>query len=200
MKGTRACGERVRGIAREYAGHAEACRGNSKTSRERHRERKGAARRLFPALPRWANFCRAYGADGSSRFDLRFRLERESTSSLGRQFVAASGNLQVRATRARGTRRGVARKLENIAGKTPRKVPSSLPPAGSQDKLALRAVFSRRFRAGSFMARLPSTPPLAGSQDKPFATALRASPSPPHSGKPALVACFRDSLAEARAR
>ena len=34
-------------IAREHAGHAEVWRGNSKTSRERHRDRFGAARRLF---------------------------------------------------------------------------------------------------------------------------------------------------------
>ena len=33
-----------------------------KGSRERHRERKGAARRLFPALPHRAKLCRAYGA------------------------------------------------------------------------------------------------------------------------------------------
>ena len=44
------------GITREHAGHAEVWRGNSKTSRERHRERNGAARRLFPALPRRAIF------------------------------------------------------------------------------------------------------------------------------------------------
>ena len=58
-------------IAREDAGHAEVWRGNSKTSRERHRDRflrachrqalriNGAARRLFPALPHRANLCRA---------------------------------------------------------------------------------------------------------------------------------------------
>ena len=41
----------------------------------------------------------------------------------------------------RGSRRGVAGKLENFAGKAPRSVPSSLPLASSLDKLALRAVF-----------------------------------------------------------
>jgi hypothetical protein len=31
-------------------------------SRERHRERGGASRHLFPALTGWAKLCRAYGA------------------------------------------------------------------------------------------------------------------------------------------
>jgi hypothetical protein len=135
-------------IAREYAGQAEVWHGNSKTSRESHRERNGAARRLFPALTRWANFCRAYGAGVLPRFDLCVGSECESAGALGRQFFAASRNLRVRATGARRSRRGVAQKFENFAGTAPREVPSSLPLAGSKGKLALCAVCSQRSRAG----------------------------------------------------
>ena len=46
----RAAGRAGSGIARENAGHAAVWRGNSKTSREGHRDRFGAARRLFDVV------------------------------------------------------------------------------------------------------------------------------------------------------
>jgi hypothetical protein len=59
---------------------------------------KGAARRLFPALTRWANFCRAYGADGLLRFDMRFEAESESIRTPARGLDGVSGNFQVHAS------------------------------------------------------------------------------------------------------
>jgi hypothetical protein len=61
-------------------------------------------------------------------------------------------------------------------------VPSSLPLAGSQDKLALRALFSPRFHAGPIYAAPPFDPAAGGLSGQ----ALRRRAQ----GEPALVPCL----------